>query len=319
MKTVVVTGAAGFIGTATCLRLLARGDRVVGLDNFSTYYSPAQKRKNLEEIRSQGKNFFFVEGDIRDEARVLSLLKEEGCDAVIHLAAMAGVRASADDPGLYADVNFRGTLNLLNAAIKTSRPNFVLASTSSAYGTTNIVPFVETDPCDRPLAPYPATKRAAELLAYSYHHLSELSVTALRFFTVYGPRNRPDMMPYMLMESMLKGKPMKLYNGGNVKRDWTFVEDIVSGIVAAADTPLGYEIINLGRGEPILLSEFVAELTKLSGLSPNAEASPLPAADVSLTFANIDKARRLLGYAPQTRVPDGLKAFYDWYVGSDRS
>lgn len=314
MKTVVVTGAVGFIGTATCLRLLARGDRVVGLDNFSTYYSPAQKRRNLEELRAQGKNFHFLEGDIRDEARVLSLLKEEGCHALIHLAAMAGVRASADDPGLYADVNFRGTLNLLDAAVKTSRPTFVLASTSSAYGNTSIVPFVETDPCDRPLAPYPATKRAAELLAYSFHHLTGLSVTALRFFTVYGPRNRPDMMPYMLMESMLDGKPMKLYNGGNVKRDWTFVEDIVSGIVAAADTPLGYEIINLGRGEPILLSEFVSELTQLSGRSPNSEASPLPAADVSLTFANIDKAKRLLGYAPKTRVPDGLKAFYDWYV-----
>jgi UDP-glucuronate 4-epimerase len=318
MKTVVVTGAAGFIGTATCSRLLGRGDRVFGLDNFCDYYSPAQKRKNLEELRSLGGDFHFVEGDIRDERTVQDVLKSAGPDALIHLAAMAGVRASADNPGLYADVNFRGTLNLLDAAVKTSRPTFVLASTSSAYGNTPIVPFVETDPCDRPLAPYPATKRSAELLAYSFHHLFGLSVAALRFFTVYGPRNRPDMMPYLLMESMLEGKPMQLYNGGNVRRDWTFVEDIVSGIVAAADTPLGYEIINLGRGEPILLSEFVNELALLSGKRPNAEASPLPAADVSLTFANIDKARRLLGYAPKTRLPDGLRAFYDWYVQRSR-
>lgn len=313
MGTILVTGAVGFIGTATCRRLLARGDRVFGLDNFSDYYSPAQKRDNLRELSGAGGDFTFVEGDIRSTETLSSLFAAAKPNAVIHLAAMAGVRASQDQPGLYADVNFRGTLNLLDQAVAHGKPTFVLASTSSAYGRTTQVPFVETDPCDHPLAPYPATKRAAELLAYSYHHLHKLDVTALRFFTVYGPRNRPDMMPYLLMESMLKGTPIELYGGGSVRRDWTFVEDIVSGVVAAADRPLGYEIINLGRGEPILLSEFVSELSQLSGKKPNSTSAELPAADVSLTFASIDKARRLLDYDPKTSVPAGLKAFYDWY------
>jgi UDP-glucuronate 4-epimerase len=317
-KTVLVTGAAGFIGTATCQRLLARGDRVLGLDNFSDYYSPQQKRENLREIEAFGGQFEFFEGDIRDEAAVLRLFSRGTVDAVIHLAAMAGVRASAENPGLYADVNFRGTLNLLEAAVQRGRPTFVFASTSSAYGNTETVPFVESDPCDRPLAPYPATKRAAELLGHSYHHLLALPFTALRFFTVYGPRNRPDMMPFLLMKSMLEGAPIELYDGGNVRRDWTFVEDIVSGIVAAADAQLGYEIINLGRGNPILLSEFVSELESLTGKKPNAVSRPLPAADVGLTFANIDKAKRLLNYAPQTSVAAGLKAFHDWYVRRPR-
>jgi UDP-glucuronate 4-epimerase len=313
-KTVVVTGAAGFIGTATCLRLLARGDRVIGLDNFCDYYSPLQKRGNLQEIESSGGNFEFLEGDLRDEAALERLFSKGNVDAVVHLAAMAGVRASAENPGLYADVNFRGTVNLLDAAIKIGRPTFVFASTSSAYGSTKTVPFVESDPCDRPLAPYPATKRAGELLGHSYHHLFGLPFTALRFFTVYGPRNRPDMMPFLLMKSMLEGAPIEIYEGGNVKRDWTFVEDIVSGIVSAADTPLGYEIVNLGRGDPILLSEFVSELAGLTGKKPNSVSRPLPAADVSLTFANIDKAKRLLNYAPKTSVAVGLQAFYEWYL-----
>lgn len=313
MAKILVTGAIGFIGTATCRRLLGRGDRVIGLDNLCDYYDPAQKRANLRELSDAGGDFSFVEGDIRDVPTLAAIFSSNRLDAVIHLAAMAGVRASQENPGLYADVNFRGTLNLLDQAVLHGKPNFVLASTSSAYGTTDRVPFIETDPCDRPLAPYPATKRAAELLGYSYHHLHKLSVTALRFFTVYGPRNRPDMMPYLLMESMLKGTPIELYGGGSVRRDWTFVEDIVSGVVAAADRPLGYEIVNLGRGEPILLSEFVSELSKLSGKQPNATSAELPAADVSLTFANIDKARRLLDYDPKTSVPEGLRAFYDWY------
>jgi UDP-glucuronate 4-epimerase len=313
-KTVIVTGAAGFIGTAVCLRLLERGDKVLGIDNFSDYYSPAQKRQNLSELRAQGGNFHFTEGDIRDESTVRGLFEGSEATSVIHLAAMAGVRASADNPGLYADVNFRGTLNLLDAAVRTTRPTFVFASTSSAYGNTTTVPFLETDPCDRPLAPYPATKRAAEMLGHSYHHLFGLSFTALRFFTVYGPRNRPDMMPYLLMRSMLEGAPIEIYEGGNVKRDWTFVEDIASGVVAAADRPLGFEIINLGRGDPILLSEFINELAELTGKKPNAVTRPLPAADVSLTYASIEKARKLLDYAPKTRVREGLKAFHEWYV-----
>lgn len=314
MGTILVTGAVGFIGTATSLRLLGRGDRVIGLDNFSDYYDPAQKRENLRELRAAGGDFQFIEGDIRSPETLEELFASAKPSAVIHLAAMAGVRASQENPGLYADVNLRGTLNLLDQAVAHGMPNFVLASTSSAYGNTEHVPFVETDPCDRPLAPYPATKRAAELLGYSYHHLHRLDVTALRFFTVYGPRNRPDMMPYLLMESMLKGTPIQLYQGGGVRRDWTFVEDIVSGIVAAADRRLGYEIINLGRGEPILLSDFVSELSQLTGKTPNSSAADLPAADVSLTYANIDKARRLLGYDPKTSVPAGLRAFYNWYV-----
>jgi UDP-glucuronate 4-epimerase len=227
---------------------------------------------------------------------------------------MAGVRASVEDPWLYYDVNLTGTLNLLDAARQSGKPNFVFAGTSSAYGKTEFVPFVENDPSDRPLAPYPASKRAAELLGYSYHHLHGIDFTALRFFTVYGPRGRPDMMAYRVLDSLRLGHEIPLYNGGNMHRDWTFVSDIVAGVLLAADRRLGYEIVNLGRGEPILLSDFVASIEALAGKKAHLVSAPMMDADVAYTFAKIDKAQGLLAYAPRVSVTEGVRRFYDWYV-----
>ena len=193
---------------------------------------------------------------------------------------------------------------------------FVLASTSSAYGNTECVPFVETDAADRPLAPYAASKRAAEMLGYTYHHLYGLDVTAFRFFTVYGPRGRPDMMAYKVLDNIFSGKEVPLYNDGQMYRDWTYVEDIVAGLVAAVDRPLGYEVINLGRGEPVLLADFVRCIEELAGRRAQLTPAPMSIADVAYTYADITKARRLLGYDPRVSVDEGVRRFWDWYRGA---
>jgi UDP-glucuronate 4-epimerase len=313
---ILVTGGAGFIGSHTAERLLMRGDRVVVLDNFNDYYDPARKRKNLAEVQSNagaGATLEIVEGDIRDRSLVGSLLAT-GFDAVVHLAAMAGVRASVENPWLYHEVNLTGTLNLLDAARLNGKPNFVFAGTSSAYGKTQQVPFIETDPSDRPLAPYPSSKRSAELLGHAYHHLHGIDFTSLRFFTVYGPRGRPDMMAYKVLDSVRLSQPIPLYNGGNMHRDWTFVSDIVSGVVAATDRRLGFEIVNLGRGEPILLADFVASIEALAGKKASLVPAPMMDADVAYTYASVEKARRLLDYAPSVSVGEGVRRFFAWYV-----
>ena len=302
MKTILLTGAAGFIGSNTASALLDRGDLVIGVDNLNDYYDPARKQSNLKEVRAgapDASKFVFYEADIRDEATMDRLFAEHEPDVVIHLAAMAGVRASMDDPRLYFDVNLKGTLTLLEVAQRHGQPPFVFASTSSVYGRTKVIPFIETDRADRPLAPYPASKRAAELLGHSYFHLYGQNFTALRFFTVYGPRGRPDMMAYLVLDNIFTGKEVPLYNNGQMHRDWTFVDDIVRGIVAAADQPLGFEVVNLGRGEPILLADFVRLIEELAGKPSNLTDKPMPAADVEYTYANIDRAKELLGYAPK--------------------
>jgi UDP-glucuronate 4-epimerase len=321
-KSILLTGAAGFIGSHTAVRLLRRGDRVLGLDNLNDYYSPEAKRRNLREIAreiaqvgGQSNAFEFIEGDIRDRALLASVFRGRSFDAVVNLAAMAGVRASVEDPWLYYDVNLTGTLNLLEEVRRSPKPaNFVLASTSSAYGRSNTSPFVESAAADLPLAPYPASKRAAEMLGFSYHHLHGLDFTALRFFTVYGPRGRPDMMAYKVLESVFKGRELPLYNGGNMHRDWTYVEDIADGVLAAADRRLGYEIINLGRGEPVLVADFVANLERVAQRRAKLIDQPMNSADVAFTYADITKARALLGYTPQVSVSDGIERFYAWYM-----
>ncbi|HSH78810.1 MAG TPA: GDP-mannose 4,6-dehydratase [Herpetosiphonaceae bacterium] len=315
-KRYLVTGAAGFIGSHVVRALLARKDSVVGLDNLNDYYDPARKRANLEEVQggpAEKDHFRFVEGDIRDRSLVARLFAEHQFDAVIHLAAMAGVRASIEDPYLYVDVNLVGTISLLDAARESNVGNFVLASTSSVYGNTQQIPFVETDTCDRPLAPYPASKRSAELIAFAYHHLYGLNCTALRFFTVYGPRGRPDMMAYKVLDNIFFNKEVPLYNNGRMHRDWTYVEDIACGVVAAADRPLGYEIINLGRGEPVLLADFVRCVEELAGRRARLVPAPMMDADVAYSYADTTKARRLLGFAPQVSVAEGVQHFWEWY------
>jgi UDP-glucuronate 4-epimerase len=318
-KTVLVTGAAGFIGSHVAQALACRGDRVVGIDNFDDYYDPACKHRNVAEVRAQlgaeASRFELVTGDVRDLELVERLFARERIDAVVHLAALAGVRASIGQAARYFDVNLTGTIRLLDAAVKHGTAQFVLASTSSVYGDSSRLPFTETEACDRPLAPYPASKRAAELLGYSYHNLHGTSFTALRFFTVYGPRNRPDMMAHMLLDSVVHGQRVPLFEGGELKRDWTYVGDIAQGVVAAIDRPLGYEIVNLGRGEPVWLREFVQIVEELTGKKALVHEASMPAADMKETFASIDKARRLLGYAPQTSVREGVANLWAWYRG----
>lgn len=318
-KIILVTGAAGFIGSHVAQALLARGDTVVGLDNLNDYYDPARKRANLAEVQRDTQyatRFIFIKGDVRDRALISRLFTEHHFDAIVHLAAMAGVRVSIEDPVLYYDVNLNGTLVLLDAAVgrlhsfairnpKSEIPNFVFASTSSVYGAAPQIPFVETDPCNQPLAPYPASKRAAELLGYTYHHLYGLNFTALRFFTVYGPRGRPDMMAYKVADNIYFGREVPLYNNGQMHRDWTYIDDIVQGVVAAVDRPLGYEVINLGRGEPVLLADFVRLIEELTGRKADLIPAPMPEADIPYTYADIGKARRLLGYNPTISVQEG--------------
>jgi len=315
-RTFLVTGVAGFIGSHTALRLLERGDHIVGLDNFNDYYDPSRKRANLEDVRSGAKGsgtFTFVEGDIRNRALLADIFQAHALSGVAHLAAMAGVRSSVEDPWLYYECNLTGTLNLLDAAHRFNNPNFVFASTSSAYGNTKVIPFIETDCADRPLAPYPASKRAAELLGHSYHHIQGVDFTALRFFTVYGPRGRPDMMTYKIFDAIRTGVPMPLFNGGKMHRDWTFVGDVVSGVVAALDKRLGYEVINIGRGEPVLVADYIKSIEQLTGKKAPFKSEPMMKADVDFTFANIDKAKSLLGYAPLISVEEGVRRSYEWY------
>lgn len=312
---VLVTGAAGFIGSHTSQKMIARGHEVVGLDNLNDYYSPQRKRANLVEIQNgPGAELFrFQEGDICDREAIDTLFQKEKFDAVVNLAAMAGVRVSIENPHLYYDVNQTGTLNLLLACHKFNVGNFVLASTSSAYGNTQIIPFVETDPCDRPLAPYSASKRAAEMLCFTYHHLFGVNATVLRFFTVYGPRGRPDMMAYKVLDNIFFGAPLQLFNGGEMWRDWTYIDDITEGVCIAAERPLGYEIINLGRGEMVKLSDFLSIIESLAGKLSQTTSVPKMDADIDRSFANIEKAKRLLDYAPKTSVCEGVENFWHWY------
>ncbi len=315
---ILVTGAAGFIGSNLAEKLAKRGNTVIGLDNFNDYYDPAKKRANAARLATYP-NFRMVEDDIRHRQAMFDLFAAEKFDAVAHLAAMAGVRNAVRHPDLYVQVNLNGTQNLMDAARAAEQmPNFVMASTSSVYGNTQQIPFVETDPCDRPLQPYAAAKRAAEMLGHAYHHLYGLNFTAVRFFTVYGPNGRPDMMAYLVAESVAKGTEIPLYDGGQMYRDWTYVDDITDGVVAALDTPLGYEIINLGRGEPTLLKEFVTMIETLGGRPANVIHKPRLAADFVKNEADISKARRLLGYNPKISVEEGVRRFWEWYESTIR-
>jgi UDP-glucuronate 4-epimerase len=309
---ILVTGAAGFIGHHLAKKLLERGDEVVGLDNFVDYYPVEIKRKNQSKLESFSQ-FKMIEEDIRNREALFEIFETEKFDAVAHLAAMAGVRNAVLYPDYYVAVDYNGTQNLMDAARKTDVGNFVFASTSSVYGDTKQVPFIETDNCDRPLQPYSAAKRAAEMLGFTYNHLYSLNFTATRFFTVYGPSSRPDMMAYLVADSIIKGKEIPLYENGEMWRDWTHVGDITDGLVLAIDKPLGYEVINLGRGEPTKLIDFVEMIEEMAGGKANVIIKPKIKADVVRTWANIDKAKNLLGYNPTISVVDGVRDFWTWY------
>lgn len=311
-NTVLITGAAGLIGSHLCQVKLAQGFHVVGIDNFNDYYSPKQKRANVAGFVDH-QAFTLCETDIRDTQAVNEIFETHKPHAVAHLAAMANVRYSIGRTPLYSDVNITGSVNLLEAAHKTGVNVFAFASTSSIYGKTDQLPFIETDPCNRPLSAYPASKKAVELLGYTYHNLHGLNFTSLRFFSVYGPRARPDMMPFMVTDKIARGDTLTLFDAGDMKRDWTYVDDIVAGVSAAMDKPLGYEVINLGRGEPVLMKDFVTIVEELVGKKAVLYTPPAPASEPKITFANIYKARKLLVYAPKTTIADGLANLWKWY------
>jgi len=309
---VLVSGVAGFIGSHLAEALLSRGDEVIGIDNFNDYYDPARKRANLAHFQDHPRLTFY-EADVRDADQMYKIVAEHGPDVVAHLAAMGGVRYSIGRAPLYIDVNLRGTVNLLEAARGGAVPHFVFASTSSVYGKTDRIPFEETDPCNQPLAPYPASKKAAEVMGYTYHNLHNLSFTALRFFSVYGPRGRPDMMPFIVTHRILNNREIQLFDAGQMKRDWTYIDDIIAGVAAAIDHPLGYEVINLGRGEPVLMADFVNIIEGLVGRPAILSKPPAPPSEPKINFADISKARRLLDYDPRTDVADGLARWWEWY------
>lgn len=310
-ETTFVTGVAGFVGSRLAKALLERGDCVIGIDNLNDYYPLVHKKRHLADLQPH-EQFTFAQIDLTDAPGLLNLMRQHSPAAVAHLAAMAAVRYSVQHPLIYGTANVQGSMNLLDAARQAGSPRMVLASTGSAYGASTPVPFVETAAADRPLAPYPASKRAMELMAHSYHHLFKLPVTILRFFNVYGPHGRPDMMPWQWTQMILRGEPLTLYNAGRLKRDWTYIDDIVAGFISALDHPFGYEIINLGCSNPVENIEFVRTLEKLLGRDAKIVDAPCPASEPLVTYADITKARNLLGYQPKVNVEEGLSRFIQW-------
>jgi len=309
MARILVTGGAGFIGSHTSERLLARGDEVVVLDNFNDFYDPELKRWNAKQLSGAR----VVAGDIRDRARVGELFAEQAFDAVIHLAAMAGVRPSLADPLHYEDVNVRGTLVLLEELRRRPGTRLVFASSSSVYGDREDVPFRETDDIHRPVSPYAATKRAGELLCYTHHHLYGIPTACLRFFTVYGPRQRPEMAIAKFTRAVLEGERLPFFGDGSTRRDYTYVDDIVDGVLAALERCEGYEIYNLGESATTTLAELVEAVGRACGKEPLLERLPMQPGDVLLTCADISKARAKLGYDPRVPVAEGLRRYVEWF------
>jgi UDP-glucuronate 4-epimerase len=311
---VLVTGGAGFIGSHVCEALSARGDAVVVLDNFNDFYDPALKRRNASLLPCAK----IVTGDIRDRDLVAALFREEKFDAVIHLAAMAGVRPSLLDPLHYQDVNVRGTVILLEELRQRPKTRFVFASSSSVYGSNERVPFREDDDIHHPVSPYAATKRAGELLCYTHHHLYGIPTSCLRFFTVYGPRQRPEMAIHKFVKAVIEKKPLPFYGDGSTRRDYTYIDDIVDGVVRALDRCDGYEIYNLGESATTSLAELVQWIGEACGERPILDQQPMQPGDVEITYADVSKARERLGYEPKVPVREGLDRFVAWFRSSAR-
>ena len=314
---ILITGGAGFIGSHLGRRLLARGDRLTVLDDFNDFYDPARKRANFTEL-SAGGDVRLVEGDIRDAELVDRLFAEGRFDAVVHLAARAGVRPSLAEPILYEDVNCIGTLRLLEAARAHGPKTFLFGSSSSVYGINRKVPFAEDDEVNQPISPYATTKRAGELLCYNYHHLYGLDIACLRFFTVYGPAQRPEMAIHKFTDLLARGEKVPLYGDGSTRRDYTYVDDIVDGLVACLELAPGFEILNLGGAETTRLIDLVHWIARELAVEPAIEYLPDQPGDVPITYADVSKARRVLGYSPKVTIQEGLERFVRWYRETHR-
>jgi UDP-glucuronate 4-epimerase len=327
-KTIFLTGIAGFIGSNTAEILLKKGYSVVGFDNLNSTYSVEKKRHNLEQIKAiatRPESFRFVEGDLRDADAVLKAMSIAPLHAVIHLAALAGVQPSIKDPKAYVEVNIIGTLNIFEAALKTKVSAVVAASSSSVYGANKKLPFSEKDSVDQPISPYATTKRAGELLAHTYSYLHGLSIANLRFFTVYGPRQRPDLAIYKFTRAMLAGKPITLYGDGSSSRDYTYIEDCVEGILKAMEWALEgspqkprCDIFNLGEAQTVRLDQLVKLLEKNLQVKAKRESADYLPGDVFATYADLNHSKKVLGYAPKIKIEEGIKKFCEWYLREEK-
>lgn len=308
---ILVTGSAGFIGWKVSEKLLERADKVVGVDNMNDYYDPRLKDWRLKGIQKFN-NLVFYKEDISNIGALERLFRGRSFDAVINLAAMAGVRASLENPWIYYTTNVNGTLNLLECCKKYNVKKFVLASTSSLYGSDNSLPFHEDANTDRTLSPYAASKKAAEVLCFTYHCLYGLDVTVLRYFTVFGPAGRPDMSLFRFVQWISEGRPVIVYGDGQQSRDFTYIDDIARGTIAGL-RPLGYEIINLGSDQPVVLRDAIRLAEGLVGKKANIEYKPRHPADVMATWASIEKARKLLDWKPETKFEEGVRQLVNWH------
>jgi len=310
---VIVTGCAGFVGSHLTEKLLAEGWQVLGIDNFDDFYDPQVKRRNIRACLESDR-FEILEADIRDVAAMEKALAD-GADVIVHLAARAGVRPSIEKPLLYADVNVNGTINLLEAAKKQSIDKFIFGSSSSVYGNNKKVPFSEDDNVDFPISPYAATKKAGELICHTYHHLYGIDITCLRFFTVYGPRQRPDLAIHKFARLIEQDKPIPVYGDGSMMRDFTYIDDIIDGTMAAVRSCEGFKIYNLGESRPVSVNDLIVQIERALGKQAVKEYQPPQAGDVERTYADVTKAVGQLGYNPSTSLEVGLQKFVTWLRG----
>lgn len=309
---ILVTGGAGFIGFHITKALLERGDSVVIVDNFNDYYDPKLKYDRINQIK-RNKNLKVFKADISDYNSLEKIFKKYKFNKICHMAAQAGVRYSLKDPFRYEKWNNLGTLNLLELARKYKIKDFVFASSSSVYGGNKQIPFSEKDNVDKPISFYAATKKSNELYAHAYSHLYGLRCTGLRFFTVYGPWGRPDMAYFKFVKKILEGKTIDVYNYGKMKRDFTYISDIVEGVLAALDRPFNYEIINLGNNRTVRLNKLIRVIEKILGKKAKRKLMPIQKGDVLVTYARISKAKKLLGYKPKVGIKEGVSKFVEWY------
>jgi UDP-glucuronate 4-epimerase len=309
----LVTGGAGFIGSHVCERLLRDSHSVWAFDDLNPFYEPQFKRANLREIQSLAKPFEFFHGDITDTAALDEIFSAVKFDQVIHLAARAGVRPSIEQPALYQRVNVEGTVNVLEAARKTGVKKIIIASSSSVYGVNAKIPFSESDPIFSAISPYAASKLACEALGHVYHHVHKMDVAMLRFFTVYGPRQRPDLAIRKFATLIAAGKPIPVFGDGSTARDYTFVTDTLDGIIACTKQEFGFEIFNLGESETVTLRRLIELIEAALGKKAVIDRQPIQPGDVPVTFADISKARAKLGYAPKIKIEPGIKLFADWF------
>ncbi|MFC1517564.1 GDP-mannose 4,6-dehydratase [Candidatus Margulisiibacteriota bacterium] len=319
LMTILVTGGAGFIGSHLCEKLLALGHDVICIDNFNDYYDPKIKRNNIKNCLNN-KNFKLHEVDIRNISKITEIFHNTGLKTkdkrpmiVVHLAARAGVRPSLQDPELYKDVNLNGTKNLLDASVKTDVKKFIFASSSSVYGNNTKVPFAESDPLENIISPYASTKKEGEALCLKYHKEHDLPMICLRFFTVYGPRQRPEMAIHKFTRLIDGNKEIPMYGAGDTARDYTYIDDILSGILSSLEKDLSYEIINLGESQVIKLKDLIKTIEQKLQKKAHIKQLPEQTGDVRQTYADITKAKKLLGYDPQTKIDKGIAKFISWY------